>query len=276
MQPKVLIVTGMHRSGTSLITNWLFHCGLQVGESLVGANESNKEGHYEDVEFLRLHEEILSANGYPTTGLIHHKPIQVSEYQLEKLKAVIEVKERHFDQWGWKEPRTCLFLDTYRQLIPGAKYLVIVRDHVSVVNSLLKRDFDSTDRAYQNRSFLTKLKWNLFRRARKRAKYYRQNASYYLKVWMDYNEHILNILQSLPAQDHLVINYELLQKKDREVYNFLTDRWGFRLNYFPFDKVYKQDHISQLKDIDSLISDGSLIDKAKEIETRFERYMRVA
>jgi hypothetical protein len=93
---------------------------------------------------------------------------------------------------------------------------------------------------------------------------------------MDYNEHILDILQSLPPQDHLVINYELLQKKDRDVYNFLTDGWGFRLNYFPFDKVYKQDHISQLKDIDSLISDTSLIDKAKEIETRFKRYMRVA
>src|SRR3569833_426433 len=167
MQPKVLIVTGMHRSGTSLVTNWLYHSWLQVGECLVGANAGNKEGHYEDVEFLRIHEEILATNGYPTTGLIYHKPVEISEYQLEKLKAVLEVKERHFEQWGWKEPRTCLFLNTYQKLIPGAKNLVIVRDYAAVVNSLLKRDFDLHDAQHQGRSFFTRLKWNVFRKDRK-------------------------------------------------------------------------------------------------------------
>ncbi|MBS1533409.1 MAG: sulfotransferase [Bacteroidetes bacterium] len=276
MQPKVLIVTGMHRSGTSLITNWLSHCGLQVGECLVGANESNKEGHYEDVEFLRIHEEILSSNGYPATGLIYHKPIQISEYQLEKLKAVLEVKKRHFDQWGWKEPRTCLFLDTYRYLIPDAKYLVIVRDHASVVNSLLKREFDLVDKGYRNRSFLTRLKWNLFRKARKRSRYYRQFAPHFLQVWIDYNEQILRMLENLPPKDHLVINYELLQIRDREVYNFLTEEWGFELKYSPFGKIYNQSLISPLRDIDSLVGDGSIIEKAKEIESKFKSYMSVA
>jgi len=276
MQPNVLIVTGMHRSGTSLITNWLYHCGLQVGECLIGANEGNKAGHYEDVEFLRIHEEILSANGYPTTGLIHHKPIEISEYQLEKLKAVLEVKERHFEQWGWKEPRTCLFLDTYQELIPGAKYLVIVRDHSAVVNSLLKRDFDLYDKEHQNRSFFTRLKWNLFRKDRKRKKYYRQYAAEYLKVWIDYNEHILQTLQGLPAKDYLVTNYTLLETKDKEVYDLLTGGWHFRLKYFPFADVYNKSLISPLSEIDKIIEDKSLIDKAKLIEERFGSYMRVA
>lgn len=275
MQPKVLIVTGMHRSGTSLTANWLYHCALQLGEQLVGANDSNKDGHYEDIEFLRIHEEILSANGYPATGLIHHKPIDISEYQLEKMKAVVEVKGRRFDQWGWKEPRTCLFLDTYRQLIPGAKYLVIVRDHVSVVNSLLKREFDVIDKEYSYRDIWARLKWNLFRRERTRLKHYRQHAAYYLNVWIDYNEHILDMLKSLPSKDHLVINYELLQKKDKEVYDLITEGWGFKLKYFPFSKVYKQSLISQLRDIDSMISDTVLLDKAKEIENRFKSYMNV-
>jgi len=265
----------MHRSGTSLITNWLYHCGLQVGESLVGANEGNKTGHYEDVEFLRMHEEILSANGCPTTGLIHHKPIEVSEYQLEKLKAVLEVKERHFEQWGWKEPRTCLFLHTYQKLIPGAKYLVIVRDHVAVVNSLLKRDFDLYDKEHQNRSLFTRVKWNLFRKNRKKQKYYRQHAAEYLKVWIDYNEHILETLKTLPAEDYLVINYTLLEKKDKEVYNLLTEGWNFRLKYFPFANIYNQSLISPLTDIDSLVADKNIIDKAKAIEARFSDYMQV-
>jgi hypothetical protein len=265
----------MHRSGTSLITNWLFHCGLQVGEKLVGAGDGNEEGHYEDIEFLRMHEEIFAANGYPTTGLIHNKQIHVSEYQLEKLKAILKVKEQHFDQWGWKEPRTCLFLDTYAQLLPDAKYLVIMRDHASVVNSLLKRDFDITDKLYERRSFFTRLKWDIFRKRRKRNNYYRQKAVEYLKVWIDYNEHILDMLKNLPAKDYLVINYTLLGEKDHEVYTFLTDVWGFKLNYFPFSKVYNRSLISPVIDIGPLISDKSLIDKAIAIESQFKNYMLI-
>ena len=45
----------MHRSGTSLISNWLHHCGLQLGEHLLEAGNGNEEGHFEDVEFLRMH-----------------------------------------------------------------------------------------------------------------------------------------------------------------------------------------------------------------------------
>lgn len=276
MQSRVLIVTGMHRSGTSLITNWLYHCGLQVGETLVGADVGNKEGHYEDVEFLRVHEEILAANGYPTTGLIHHKSIQISEYQLEKLKAVLEVKERHFEQWGWKEPRTCLFLHTYRKLIPGAKYLVIVRDYAAVVNSLLKRDFDLYDRERQRHSLLTKLKWNLFGKNRKKKEIYGQRAADYLKVWIDYNEHILETLQSLPPENYLVVNYYLLEKKDKEVYDLLTESWAFRLKYLPFVKVYNKSLFSPVTNIDALISDKQIIEKAKVIEGLFKSYMRVA
>jgi hypothetical protein len=265
----------MHRSGTSLITNWLFHCGLQVGERLVGASEGNKEGHYEDVEFLWIHEEILAGNGYTPTGLIHHKPIHISEYQLEKLKAILKVKEQHFDQWGWKEPRTCLFLDVYRELIPGAKYLVIVRDYVAVVNSLLKRDFDALDSTYERRSFFTRLKWNLLRKKRKRRKYYRENAADYLQVWVDYNEHILDMLGKAPEKDYLVINYALLEKRDSEVFSFLTDNWGFKLQYFPFAKVYNKSLISPKNNIDLLIKDQEIIRKAKELEERLRSYMRI-
>src|SRR5579862_7983204 len=212
MSSRVLIIAGMHRSGTSLITNWLSQCGLQVGESLVGANEGNKKGHYEDVEFLRIHEEILASNGLSTTGLIHHKNINISEYQLEKLKAIIRIKEQRFEQWGWKEPRTCLFLDVYANLLPGAKYLVIMRDYLTVVNSLLKRDFAVTEKEYAKRGLFTRLKWKLFKRNRRRNKYYGDNAENYLRVWIDYNEHILEKLKELPENDYLVVNYSLLEK----------------------------------------------------------------
>ncbi len=266
----------MHRSGTSLITNWLYHCGLQVGESLVKANHGNTEGHYEDVEFLKLHEEILSGNGLSPGGLVHDEKIDISEYQLEKLKAVISVKERHYEQWGWKEPRTCLFLDVYKELLPGAKYLVIVRDHMAVVSSLLKRGFEEVDNRYASRSLVTKLKWNLLKKERRRKRFYMDHAEEYLKVWIDYNEHILNILHQLPSKDYLVVNYTLLEKDDSRVFAFLTKDWRFKLEYFPFNKVYNKNLISPQANLNPFLKNTRLVSKAVELENEFSKYINIA
>jgi hypothetical protein len=275
MQSRALIIAGMHRSGTSLITNWLHHCGMQVGERLVEASDGNKQGHYEDVEFLKIHQEILADNGLPLSGLIYNQKINISAYQLEKLKAVIRIKEERFKQWGWKEPRTCLFLDIYNELLPGVKYFVIMREYLAVVNSLLKRDFDVVDKTYKHRSFFTRLKWNLFRKERRRKKFYRNNAENYLKVWIDYNEHVLSLLQKLPAKDYLVINYSLLEKDDREVFSFLTGKWDFKLDYFPFGKVYDKTLISGQADLKPFLKDTSLEERAKAIENEFKKYMKL-
>jgi hypothetical protein len=50
----------MHRSGTSLISQWLSHCGLHLGERLLGPGIGNAEGHFEDLDFLEFHEQILA------------------------------------------------------------------------------------------------------------------------------------------------------------------------------------------------------------------------
>lgn len=273
MHSKTLIVAGMHRSGTSLITNWLYHCGLQVGESLVEANVGNIEGHYEDVEFLRIHEEVLADNRLPLTGLIYDKKINISDYQLEKIKAILKIKGQRFEQWGWKEPRTCLFLDTYKKLLPQAKYLVIVRDYKAVVSSLLKRDFAEIDRRYEFRGFVTRLKWQYLRRDRKKRQLYKANAETYLKVWIDYNEHVLQALRELPAEDYAVVNYSLLEKTDEQVFSRLTNDWGFDLKYFPFKKIYKQNLISDVADLKEFIKNKELVLRAQQIEEAFNQYL---
>src|ERR1700712_3266684 len=216
MQSKTLMVVGMHRSGTSLITNWLQRCGLQVGERLAGADIGNAEGHFEDVEFLRMHEEILVSNDLDPTGLVYDKEIDINVYQREKLKSVIKVKNQRYKQWGWKEPRTCLFLKLYRELLPGSKYLVIVRDYPAVVNSLLKRDFTFVDNRYSARGRFTRFLWSAYKRDREKRKFYNEHTEYYLKVWIDYNEHILSMLTELSPQDYMVVNYSQLKKNDAQ------------------------------------------------------------
>ena len=52
MNSKVAIVVGMHRSGTSVVAQWLSRSGLFIGDSLLGPNVGNEQGHFEDADFL--------------------------------------------------------------------------------------------------------------------------------------------------------------------------------------------------------------------------------
>jgi len=271
MPQKVLVIVGMHRSGTSLITNWLEKCGLQVGERLELPARSNVDGHFEDIEFKNIHEEILLSKNLPSSGLVElSNDLDLSIYQQEKLKSILNVKNKLYEQWGWKDPRTCLFLDTYREFIPGAKYLIIVRDYNSVISSLLKRDFLGLDDRYMARRWFQRQVWTFFRRKRRQKRYYAENAEHYLKVWLTYNQEILKAIKNLPADDYLVLNYNMLEKSDNEVFNFLTGKWNFSLTYFNFKQIYKQSLMNNVKSIEALIKDKVLLSKADYIESRLK------
>ena len=276
MPLKVLVIVGMHRSGTSLITNWLEKCGLHIGERLVAAAPSNIDGHFEDVEFKTIHEEALVSKNLPASGLVeeeaHH--IDLSVYQKEKLKGIINVKNRLYEQWGWKDPRTCLFLNNYRQLLPGSKYLIIIRDYQSVINSLLKRDFADIDRAHLSRKWPSRVIWTYLRKSRNKERYYRNNTDHYLKVWMAYNEEILSAVKKMPPEDYLAVNYEVLVSKDAEVFNYLTSTWGFSLNYVDFKDIYKESLMSNAKSIAGYVKDKLLLTKADYIESRLHTLFR--
>jgi hypothetical protein len=47
-----LIVTGMHRSGTSLLASFLRAAGINLGENLYPADSANPLGYFEDLDFL--------------------------------------------------------------------------------------------------------------------------------------------------------------------------------------------------------------------------------
>jgi hypothetical protein len=275
MQHQTLIIAGMHRSGTSLITNWLNRCGLEIGERLLGSGTGNVDGHFEDIEFLRLHKDILDNNSLDVSGLVDAKKIELSAYQLGKLETIIKIKQQLYEQWGWKDPRTCLFLDTYNKLLPEAKYLVIMRDYNAVINSLLKRDFAVIDKKYLARNYFSRQVWVYLRRKRRVAKFYAEHAETYLRVWINYNEEILRTLKKLSVDDYLVVNYELLLEKDEQIINFLKEKWQFNLSYFDFNQVYKGDLMSRANDVDPFINTKTLLIKAQYLQLRLNHFVRL-
>jgi GT2 family glycosyltransferase len=63
----LVVILCAHRSGSSLVTNWLQRLGVSLGPfELIGASESNKYGHFEAAPFCTLNRELQTqVFGFP-------------------------------------------------------------------------------------------------------------------------------------------------------------------------------------------------------------------
>ncbi len=138
MSERVLIILGMHRSGTTLTAGWLQQCGLSIGERLSYPWSPRPEGLYEDKDFVELHKEMLRRNR-ATHLLIGPLSLQTDERDRRQALALIEAR-RGLPNWGWKDPRTALFLPFWHELLPSARYLMVYRHYAQVVDSLHRRN----------------------------------------------------------------------------------------------------------------------------------------
>jgi hypothetical protein len=138
---RIVIITGMHRSGTSLVASVLQHAGVNVGERLLGPAVGNRHGHFEDVDFYKFQDRLLARFGQ---SLVVQSPDALGEISPEEIKqarALIQQRKMH-TLWGWKDPRTSLFLEFWHSLLPEAGYVFVYRHPVDVVLSLLRRASD--------------------------------------------------------------------------------------------------------------------------------------
>jgi hypothetical protein len=268
---KILIILGMHRSGTSLITRWLQACGLHVGDTLLGAETGNEEGHFEDVDFMHLHEELLLAQKLPASGLSNKAIKSPDVVQEEKIKNLFLLKNTLHAQWGWKDPRTCLFLEAYRKLLPGAFYVIILRGYQPVVSSLLNRHYKGLNRYYQSKGNVYKFFLRMKKKYNKNW-LYKTYAKKYVRVWIAYSELLLKHIEAAPQQNFAVINYAALLKNENPFFEQL-EKWGFILTHQQFKSVFNAQMLGNPVNIEALVDDPLLLAKAKQLETRLDSFM---
>ena len=145
-----VVVVGMHRSGTSLVSRILDDCGVMMGEDL-------QEDH-ESIFFISLNEWI-----YGNAGASWERPGALSE--LTNLPPAMEAVEEYvrkrlssrssrkysgkllknglFDmdeRWGWKDPRNGPTLPLWRSIWPDMKVIHVIRHGVDVAASLKTRN----------------------------------------------------------------------------------------------------------------------------------------
>lgn len=140
-----LIITGMHRSGTSLVANYLQRCGLDLGDELLPADPGNRFGYYEDRSINAFHRELLDRSGVTDGFSVSEDdlPVPFTEDDVERARSMASRHQRP-DRWGFKEPRTALFLDLWERATPKARVLFIFRHPLAVLDSLLRRGTNAT------------------------------------------------------------------------------------------------------------------------------------
>ena len=134
-------ITGMHRSGTSMVSHLLHECGLYLGpeESLLSASAENPDGYWENTRIVTLNDSLLEMLG----GAWDAPPSQVEpetllqEYGEQALELASDLHERAL--WGWKDPRVCLTLPFWQAVFPHLRLVVCVRSPIEVARSLNHR-----------------------------------------------------------------------------------------------------------------------------------------
>src|SRR5713226_257349 len=105
--PLRLIVTGMHRSGTSFVASLLAAWNVRMGEQLVPADRGNPAGYFEDVDFLELNRRILLActpqeDGHRDWGWTESGTFDAGQLQAHRnaAAALVAARDRAGDPWG--------------------------------------------------------------------------------------------------------------------------------------------------------------------------------
>ena len=133
---RVVSILGMHRSGTSCLAGTLQEAGLYLGDVITEAPHNSK-GNRENRRIMDLHEEVLAYNG----GRWDEPPERVvwsDEHRRRRDDIIGSYGDARV--WGFKDPRTLVTLDFWREAVPDLTFVGTFRHPLLVAESLTRRN----------------------------------------------------------------------------------------------------------------------------------------
>ena len=197
---RPLLICGMHRSGTSLTASLFHAAGVRLGDRLLGANLGNDRGHFEDLDVYEFHQAVLRSNGLGTEGYVAAGTVAVPEPLEPVGRRMVADRARGGGVWGWKEPRTVLFLDYWDAILPAARYVFVFRRPWEVVDSLFRRGDES----------------------------FAGDPAFAARVWLHYNRTILEFVRRHPDRS-LVVEVDRVAADPRGVFAAARAQLGIEL-----------------------------------------------
>ena len=169
---KLIMVLGMHRSGTSVVTQLCQCMGGYLGEEdeLITASKDNPDGYFENKDITCIDDEILHLAGreWYSLGMLEadYDYTQLAKVMAE-LRSSIQKLLKRGNIVTIKDPRTAVLLPVWEKILVELEvevhYIWVFRNPLEVAESLRKRDGYSREHgvllwAYYNLSILNYLK----------------------------------------------------------------------------------------------------------------------
>lgn len=215
------MITGMHRSHTSYVTQSLQSSGLYLGDQLIEGNEFNQEGHFEDQGIVAFHEQLMNSYNLRNRwkGINEHylQSIAYSDHDIAEAEKQLDRLHQMDQDFGWKDPRGSLFLPFWHQRYSNNYYLFVIRNPVACVNSLIRR-------SKRNSNY----------------KYFPILAMALFNYWDITNKRILEFAKNHPerCQTILVMNDMISEQRINSINNRVINKWKFKLDDIDFSRSY--------------------------------------
>lgn len=185
----IYVVLGMHKSGTTLVSQILHSSGIDMGEFDPGVNY-DRGNKYERAESLALDLDILGTDSYRVIDLPPLEHAVLSAAQRERMVSIIDACEEEHEDWGMKDPRMCLTYPLWADELPPHRLIVVFRDPTQI--------------------------WQRFKwKGKQRLVINPRRAYIYQEMWVRHNRSILEILRS-SDRESVVLGYHELMTDDRE------------------------------------------------------------
>jgi len=206
---KLVVVLGMHRSGTSAVVKALSCLGVSLGDDFMPAGSDNPKGFFEDKAVNQLNIEMLEAieQHWFSLSLVRDEDVAklVGMGYLEKAINLVKQKIAEVDVFGFKDPRVSKLLKFWRLVFErincDVRYVFCLRHPLSVANSLRQRNKTPLKKGY-----LLWLSYNLS---------IVTESSDLLLIGLDYDELMeqpLEVVQYLAERLDLVVNLEAAEE----------------------------------------------------------------
>jgi hypothetical protein len=150
---RVVLILGMHRSGTSMLARILAAQGLPLGATLLDRPaRDNRHGYWEQAEIVAVQEALLDGCDRTWHGPNGLQPLPEGWLQAPATRAAktqltaIVAREiaRAGGLWGFKDPRSLRLLPLWREIIAALAlepvFILAARSPSAVAASLMRRN----------------------------------------------------------------------------------------------------------------------------------------
>ncbi len=183
----IYIVLGMHKSGTTLVSQMLHRSGVDMGDGFEEQGSYDEGNQWERREAFLINLDLCGCGEDRYFSLDHHHELrgELPEAQERAMRRMVKRCEAAGEDWGFKEPLTCLTYPLWKRVLPPHRIVGVYRSPIEVINH------------YRVPSHGAGKAWRV------------------LRAWSNYNRGMMRAVCD-DAFDSLIIRYEDLMRGDTD------------------------------------------------------------